>query len=215
MKFTIFYRIIGLILLLAMIAFAFSCKPTETKGTGSNASTAKTPKEKVDVGNAQSPMEAYRMLFKAVKAEDTESIKKMMSKATLSFAEGVAATKKQTIDEMLKNGLYASTITDTQPDMRDERIKDEFGALEVWVTKEQKWEDTNYIKEADGWKIAVGDVFAGTYKSPGMAQSTKEQIAANTNGKGLVPYGNVNSNINTSASTDPIPKKDTFKNGKK
>jgi hypothetical protein len=210
MKFSIFYRIISLILLLTMVAFAFSC--TDTKGTSQNAPTNSKPKEKVDVGNAQSPMDAYKMLFKAVKAEDTESIKKMMSAASIKFAEGVAAQKKQSIDEVLKNGFYASTITTTMPDMRDERMKDEFGAVEVWVLKEQKWEDTNYVKETDGWKIAVGDVFGGTYKSPGQSQSTKEQIAANTSGKGLIPYGNVNSNTNTSASTDPIPKKDTFKN---
>ena len=76
MKFSIIYRIIGLILLLTMILFAISCKPTELKNTNSNLSA---PKEKVEVGNAQSPMEAYKMLFKAVKAQDTESIKKMMS----------------------------------------------------------------------------------------------------------------------------------------
>jgi hypothetical protein len=211
MKFSIFYRIIGLILLLTMIAFGLSCG--NPKATSSNASVAKTPKEKVDVGNAQSPMEAYKMLFKAVKAEDSESIKKMMSAASLKFAEGAAAQRKQSVDEILKNGFYASTITEALPDMRDERIKDEFGAVEVWVTKEQKWEDTSYVKETDGWKIAVGDVFGGTFKSPGQSQSVKEQLAANTSGKGLVPYSN--SNINTSASTDPIPKKDTFRNGKK
>ncbi len=215
MKFSIFYRIIGLILLLAVIAFAFSCKPSDSKGTSSNASVAKAPKEKVDVGNAQSPMDAYKMLFKAVKAEDSESIRKMMSAASLKFAEGAAAQRKQSVDEILKNGFYASTITEVLPDMRDERVKDEFGAVEVWVTKEQKWEDTNYVKETDGWKIAVGDVFGGTFKSPGQSQSIKEQLAANTSGKGLVPYTNSNSNINTSASTDPIPKKDTYKNGKK
>jgi hypothetical protein len=209
MKFTIFYRIIGLILLLTMIAFAFSCSnPANTNS--SNTSAINTPTEKVDVGNAKSPMEAYKMLFKAVKAKDSESIKKMMSAASLKFAEGAAAQRKQTIDEIVKNGFYASTITDQLPDMRDERIKDDFGALEVWVTKDQKWEDTSYVKEADGWKVAVGDVFGGSYKSPGVSQSTKEQMAANTNGQGLVPYSN--SNINTSASTDPIPKKPSIKN---
>ncbi len=214
MKFTIFYRIIGLILLLAVIAFAFSCKPADSKGVNSNAPTVATPKEKVDVGNAQSPMEAYKMLFKAIRAEDSESIKKMMSAATLKFAEGAAAQSKQTLEQILKNGLYASTITDKLPDMRDERIKDEFGAVEVWVTKEQKWEDTNYIKETDGWKIAVGDVFGGTFKTPGTGQSIKEQQAANTSsGNNLIPIANTNGN--TSASTDPIPQKDTFKNGKK
>ncbi len=215
MKFTIFYRIFGLILLLAVIAFGLSCDSSSanSKGASSNASAVKAPKEKVQVGGAQSPMDAYKMLFKAVKAEDSESIKKMMSAASLKFAEGAAAQRKQSVDEILKNGFYASTITDTLPDMRDERVKDEFGAVEVWVTKEQKWEDTSYVKEPDGWKIAVGDVFGGTFKSPGQPQTVKEQLAANTSGKNLIPYAN--SNINTSASTDPIPKKDTFRNGKK
>jgi hypothetical protein len=212
MKFSIIYRIIGLILLLTMIAFAFSCKPNETQQTNSNGATAKAPKEKVDVGNAQTPMDAYKMLFKAVKAEDSESIRKMMSPNSIKFAEAAAGRGNKSIDDVLKNGFYASTMTETLPDMRDERMKDEFGALEVWVSKEQRWEDVAFVKETDGWKIAAGDQFSGTYKSPGMPQTTKEKIAANAVANNLIPIGNINANVNTSASTDPIPKKDTFKN---
>jgi hypothetical protein len=213
MKFSIFYRIIGLLLLLTTIAFVFSCKPTDPKSTSTNASNATTPKERVEVGNAQSPMEAYKMLFKAVRAEDSESIKKMMSAATLKFVEGAAAQSKQTVEQVLKNGLYASTITDTLPDMRDERVLDNYGAVEIWVAKDRIWEDTNYVKEADGWKIAVGDAFGGTFKSPGIGQSVKEKQAANANGQGMIP-SNIG-NANTSASTDPIPKKPTLRNGQK
>jgi hypothetical protein len=120
-----------------------------------------------------SPITTYTRLFNAVKAKDSEAIKREMSEATLKFAEGAAEQRKQNIYDLLKNGLYASTITKKLPKMRDERIKDKYAALEVWVTKERKWEDVSFIFENGDWKIAVGDVFAGTFKSPGMSEMVR------------------------------------------
>ncbi len=117
-----------------------------------------------------SPIATYTRLFNSVKAKDSEAIKREMSDTTLKFAESIAKQRKQNVYQILKNGFYASTITKKLPKMRDERIKDKYAALEVWVTKERKWEDVYFVFEDDDWKIAVGDMFAGTFKSPGMSK---------------------------------------------
>jgi hypothetical protein len=53
------------------------------------------------------------------------------------------------------------------------------GALEVWNSKESKWEDLPFIREESGWKLAVGDIFVGNWKSPGLGRDAKERAAAN------------------------------------
>jgi hypothetical protein len=92
--------------------------------------------------------------------------------------------------------------------MRDERIKDEFGAIEVWNEKDKRWEDLPFIKEDGVWKFAIGDMFKGSYQKPGLGQAIKEQEEANKTNPNLIPQAppmnppangaaNSNANVNT------------------
>lgn len=138
------------------------------------------------------------MLFTAVKAKKSEDIKLMLSKDTLKFAEGAAAQTKKSLEEQIKNGFTRTTFANEMPPIRDERIKDEMGAVEVYNEAEKKWENLPFVLEDGGWKLAIGNLFFGTWKSPGESRSMKEQKIANTmNGNRLVPYGNTNFNANT------------------
>ncbi len=136
---------------------------------------------------AKSPTEAYQILYKAVKAKDTGKIKQMMSKNTLALAESQAQRQNQTIEKVLENGFLATTFSDTMPQIRDERIKDEFGAVEVYNQKESKWEDTFFINEGGGWKLAVGDLFKGSFKMPDKSKAQKEQEMSNSSMNDMVP----------------------------
>ncbi|MDH3492697.1 MAG: hypothetical protein OEM82_04040 [Acidobacteriota bacterium] len=148
-------------------------------------------------GKAKTPTEAYEQLFNAVKSKNTENIKRVMSKATLSFAEGVAGQQKKEVSKVLENGFHRSTMTDKLPPMRDERVKDKWGAVEVYIQKESKWEDVRFVMEDGGWKLAIGETWNGSYKSPGKSRSIRERENANAAGNGdLVPYGNGNLNTN-------------------
>lgn len=153
-------------------------------------------------GNAQTPTEAYKQLYAAVKSKDPEKIRKMMSKDTLIFAEGAAKQQNKSIESILENGFYASTFSATLPKMRDERVKDQFGAVEVWNEKERVWEDVAFIKEEDGWKVAVGDIFRGTYQMPAQPQTIREREASNTaNPNNAMTQANINTNVNMNAIT--------------
>ena len=106
------------------------------------------------------------------------------------------------------------------PEIRDERVKDNFGAVEVWNEKERIWEEVSFVKEDGGWKVAVGDLFRGTFQSPGQSQTIREREAANlANPNQAVIPGNVNTNVNmnnipvTKVPTPPSPMTDDF-NGK-
>ena len=166
-------------------------------------------------GQAQTPREAYEQLYQAVQSKDSARVKQVVSKATLSFAEGVAAQRKITVDEVLKNGLTRSTINEKMPALRDERVKDKFGAIEAFSKKDNKWEDVRFVKEDGGWKLAVGDLWNGSFKSPGKSRTIRERENANAAGGGPKPMANVNTNVEPKVITPDLKKmKKMAPNGK-
>ncbi len=145
-----------------------------------------------------SPTEAYKQLYSAVKSKNTEDIKKMLSKKTHAFAEMVAARQNSPIEKVFENGFTATTFSDTLPEIRDERVSGEFGSVEVWNSKDKRWEDLGFVQEDGGWKLAIGEMFGGTFKSPGIGRAIKEAEAANLLSNNMVPApaSNLNSNSN-------------------
>lgn len=126
------------------------------------------------------PSASYKRLFAAVKAKNPESIRKEMSAKTLALVKSVAAQQKKSEDEVVANGFTATTFSPLLPEIRDERVKDKMGAVEVWNDKDKIWEDLAFIREADGWKLAIGDVFAKTWNSPGKGQAARDREASNS-----------------------------------
>ncbi len=185
MKSRVFQKIIGFGFVLGFALLSLSCQSTETAN-----------REHI---KATTPREAYRLLYEAVKAKDTEGIKLLMSNNTMTFAGFAAEQQKQSLEKMFENGLTATTFADTLPESRDIRVNGNFGAVEVWNQKDNHWEDLPFILEDGGWKLAVGDAFKGDYKSPGKGQAQLEMEANNpmnqtvatptpaTNTKGKVP----------------------------
>ena len=163
------FRILLLTILLAVIAIGLAC------GGGENTNTS-TP---VVGGGGPSPTEAYKMLFAAVKAKDIESIKKMLTQKTLDLGAMAGRQNKTPEEKWYENGFTGTTFSSTLPEMRDERIKDNMGALEVWSSKDNRWEDLPFMIENGGWKLAVGEAFDGTWKSPGRGLDSLEKEAAN------------------------------------
>lgn len=144
------------------------------------------------------PTLAYQELYKAVKGGKTDEIRKRLSKATIQFAEGAAARQKVPIESVLKNGFLSANLNASMPATRDERIKGNFAAVEIWSDKNKNWENAPFVKEDGSWKLAVGELFSGKFQQPGKPRSQIERENANaaSNG-GMVPYSNTNLNANT------------------
>jgi hypothetical protein len=128
------------------------------------------------------PTEAYKRLYAAVKSKNTEAIKAELSKKTIAFAESAAARQNTPLTKVFENGMTATTFSPTLPEIRDERVNGTMGAVEVYNSKESKWEDLPFVLEDGKWKLAMGDLFADTYKSPGKGRAQKEAEAANAAG---------------------------------
>jgi hypothetical protein len=162
--------------------------------------------------DASSPTEAYKKLFAAVKAKNIDEIKSLMSKKTQEFAEMAAQRQNATVEKVYSNGFTATTFSPQLPEIRDERVKDGFGAVEVWNPQSNAWEDIPFVLEDGQWKLAYGDTFAGSYKSPGKGRDQKEREAANA-ARGGMPEVNVNTNLmkNMNAAGPPNPAKNRAK----
>jgi hypothetical protein len=154
-------KIFGFFLLLIYAFGGLSCQNQPAANNSNStpaANTATAPAVK-----AQSPTEAYKMLYAAVKAKDTNAIKQFMSKSSMGLAQVNAERQKISIEKSLENGLVAPTLSDTLTEIRDERVKGNIGAIEVFNQKDNRWEELPFILEDGGWKLAVGDIFANTF----------------------------------------------------
>lgn len=175
------YRSIGTLILLVIGAIVMACGEG---GAGGSLS-----------GGADSPTAAYKKLYEAVKAKDTEAIKAQMTKKTQEFAMMVSQRNNTAPEKVFENGLTATTFAAKLPEIRDERINGDMAAIEVWNERDKLWEDLGFMKEDGAWKLAIGEMWAGTYKSPGMGRDRKEKEAANSMGNNMIridPPSNVN-----------------------
>jgi hypothetical protein len=183
-------RIIFGIVLVTLTSILMSCG-----GPASNVSNTSTNTGASGTGG-ESPTDAYKKLYAAVKAKDNEAIKSVMTKGSLDFAKANAGRTNQTLEQILANGFTATTFSPTLPQIRDERINGDMGAVEVFNSKDNRWEDLPFIREDGTWKLAIGEAWFGKFTSPGKGQAAKEAEAANAMSNNMVPVSpNVNGNF--------------------
>jgi hypothetical protein len=112
------------------------------------------------------PSDAYKALYAAVKAKDTDAIKSHLSESTIEVMTAAGAAQHRPFADMIANGLTESTGAATLPELCQDRVQGRFGALEVKRT-DGKWEDLPFVIEDGQWKLAAGEMFKGAYRSPG------------------------------------------------
>jgi hypothetical protein len=185
--------IVGLLILLGVVGFG----SWYLLSTPQTATPAEPGVETVAAGNPQTPTEAYKKIYAAVKNKNTNEIKSLMTKDSIGLAQMQAGQSKKKIEDVLANAFTSTTFADQLPPIRDERVKGKFGAIEVYDYSKKQWQDLPFIIEDGSWKLAVGNLFAGTFESPGKGRATIERENANAAGNTkMVPYGNGNVNTN-------------------
>ncbi len=204
-KKSIFPKIVLLVVTLGALTFGawyLLSNPASINESQNEVETTKNVAEEESLeiapGNPATPTEAYKKLYAAVNGKDKAVIKAIMSKDTIGLGQMQVGQTKKDLDEVLANGFFTANMGDKLPAIRDERIRGKFGAVEVFSQKKNTWEDIPFVIEGGAWKLAVGNMFAGTFESPGTPRTTVERENANAAGKNdMIPYGdgNVNTNI--------------------
>jgi hypothetical protein len=182
-------RILSSVFIAAVCGVVMACTPTNG-----------TPGPSVMSG---SPTEGFKNLFAAVKSKDVEAIKANVSKKTMDLAQTVSAKNNTPLEKVYENGFTATTFAESLPEIRDERVNGDMGSVEVWNAKDKRWEDLPFVREDGSWKLAVGDLFADTFQSPGKGRAVKEAEAANVmSNQSVVP---LDANVNGNFSSAPRP----------
>lgn len=187
------------------VALTAACSSSTTKPQGDDTPTA-----------------AFKRLFEAVKSKNTDNIKKTVSKQTQAFAESMMQIQQKSADDMYKNGFLDATMGGALPEMRDERIKGNFGAVEV-KSPNGTWQDAPFVLEDGEFKLAVGDVFNDTFKleMPPKSASNANNMPmtpmtppggdptknANIKSVPMIPNMNANMNANSNTANKPANKK--------
>lgn len=175
----------GLLLTFAFANLACQKQTAANANAANNSSTAANAVTKPNV-IAATPTEAYQKLYAACKVKDAETIKGLMSKASMGLAGMMAGQQKKSIEAVLENGLVAPTLAAQITEIRDERVvENKIGAVEVYNDREKKWEDLPFVYEDGGWKLAVGDLFANTYDPQNKMPKSKGQIEAQASNKSM------------------------------
>ena len=153
------------------------------------------------------PTGAYKRLYAAVKAKDIEGIKKQLSKKSLDLGKMAGERYKKPEATWYENGMTGTTFSSTLPTMRDERVNGDWGAVEVWNSKDSRWEDLPFVREDGAWKLAVGEIFDQTFQSPGKGMDQIAKEAANAQSNTQIP--SIDTNKIPIANSMPVaPKKD-------
>ena len=188
-------RIIFGCIFIVLSAVLMSCERQQSANVSTNGA------------GGDSPTDAYKKLYAAVKAKDSQAIEAVMTNATIEFAKANAARTHQTLEQMIANGFTATTFSPNLPQIRDERINGDMGAVEVFNSKDNRWEDLPFIREGNAWKLAIGEMWAGKFKSPGKGRAQLDAEAANAMSNNMIPlHANVNGNFrsgNVNASNRP------------
>lgn len=157
-------RIFLLFAALTLLAGAFSC------GGGSKPDTD---------AHGDTPTQAYKRLFAAVKSGDANAIRAEMTKRTIEANRMSAKQAGKSEDEQISHGMTATTYSDTLPEIRDERVKGNMGAVEVWNSKDGTWEEVPFMIQDGKWKLAWGEAIFGGFVWPGKGRDQLEKEAAN------------------------------------
>ena len=150
-----------------------------------------------------SPTESYKQLFAAVKAKDLDAIKNLITKQTYEVESSLAKRGGKSPDELIAAGCTATTYAETLPTIRDQRIKDNMAAIEVWNGKESRWEDLPYMIEDGKWKLAVGEAMVHKFVSPGPGRGIRERQASNAMAPPVLTNSNAVANSTPVAANSP------------
>jgi len=190
----------------ALAFISFSCQSAQTTGNTATANQVRVQK----TINPQTPTDAYKLLFEAVKAKDTGKIQQLFSMKSTALALSAAKQYNKSLEKQLEYAMQETAMADSLPEIRDERVKDNFGAIEVFNQKANQWDDTVFVFEDGGWRLAIGEQWANTYKSPGKGQAQIEREAATASGNNMIKItpntngANIPSNSNVKTAEIPV-----------
>lgn len=100
---------------------------------------------------AATPLETFKTYTKAIKKKDADTMKLLLSDATIKMHEGEAKAMNSTLDEILgRDSLFNASQKSVE--YRDEKIEGDKATLQV-KNSFGSWETVPFVREGGVWKI--------------------------------------------------------------
>jgi hypothetical protein len=99
-------------------------------------------------GAGSTPAGAFKSFFEAAKKRDAAAMKKTISKRMLAELEDEAKKENKPFDEY----LFSVDLSDTMPEVRNEKIEGDTGRLEI-KGRGDNWRETKFVREDGEWKL--------------------------------------------------------------
>ena len=97
------------------------------------------------------PFETFKSYTKAVKQKDTETMKSLLSDASLKMHEQEAKAQNSNLDEVVKRQtLFGENQTEVK--YRNEKIEGDRATLEI-LNAYSMWQKVPFVRESGVWKI--------------------------------------------------------------
>ncbi len=102
------------------------------------------------------PTEILNTFVEASKTKDIETMKRALSKGTMSLIEQSAQKQNTSVDELLKN--EQGTLVRELPETRNEKIEGDMATLEVKNVETGEFDEIPFVKEGGAWRLALDEI---------------------------------------------------------
>jgi hypothetical protein len=100
-----------------------------------------------------SPAAAFKAYYAAALKQDTEGMKKTLSKSALKYFAEMSRAGRMTTDDGLRS--TAAAMPQRLPETRNELVKGDEATLEIKDARSGQWETIDFVKEEGAWKLAL------------------------------------------------------------
>jgi hypothetical protein len=118
----------------------------------------------------------------ASKTKDVETMKRALSKGTMSLIEQSAQKQNTSVDELLKN--EEGTLVRELPETRKEKIEGDVATLEVKNVETGEFDEIPFIKEGGAWRLALDEVVREINDEETSAPAVEDTSNSNTSKPG-------------------------------
>jgi hypothetical protein len=128
------------------------------------------------------PTEVLNTFVEASKTKDVETMKRALSKGTMSLIEQSAQKQNTSVDELLKN--EEGTLVRELPETRKEKIEGDVATLEVKNVETGEFDEIPFIKEGGTWRLALDEVVREINDEETSAPAVEDTSKSNTSKPG-------------------------------
>ena len=124
------------------------------------------------------PTEILNTFVEASKTKDVETMKRALSKGTMSLIEQSAQKQNTSIDELLKN--EEGTLVRELPETQNEKIEGDAATLEVKNVETGEFDEIPFVKEGGTWRLALDKIVKEINNEESNTPTVEDTSGSNT-----------------------------------